>query len=131
MRLLETENNIYCKDVDVLGKLFCSLIGDANYECVLAAYLDNDMRLKGVVELAYGTYTQVVHNVYDIYYCAFKLSSRKIVMAHNHPDGRLSPSTSDIHATQTINKILLLNNVELIDHLIICGDKFTSVLTET
>ena len=131
MRVIHTENNICCKDIDTLGKIFCSLIGKTGYESVLAAYLDEDMCLRAVVEISVGTQTRVDHTVNDIYLCAVNFSSRKIVLAHNHPAGPLEPSLADIRATETVSKILELNNVSLLDHLIICGDKYVSVLKDS
>lgn len=127
MRIIYTENNICCKDMDTLGRMLCSLIGNSGYESVLAAYLDDNMSLQAVVEISTGTQTRVDHTVNDIYLCAVNFSSRKIVLAHNHPDGRLKPSSADIRATETASKVLELNNVSLLDHLVICGDQYVSI----
>lgn len=52
-----------------------------------------------------------------------------IILAHNHPSGIVIPSDEDIAATQAMEKLLMELNIYLIDHLIICKDKFVSVVS--
>ncbi len=48
--------------------------------------------------------------------------SKYVYLAHNHPDGKMVPSDSDIHFTIKLAKIMQLSGIKLADHLIVCGN---------
>lgn len=127
MKRLEIPNNICFNDISSAGDMFCSLIGDRTYETVLAAYLDDNGGLLGVFEISSGMENFVNHSVNDIFQCAYSLSSGKILLAHNHPNGVLQPSLSDIYATSALTETLKFNNMELLAHFIVCGGEYTIV----
>jgi len=41
-----------------------------------------------------------------------------VIIAHNHPSGNLTPSSSDLALTQRVKEALLLFEIQLLDHLI-------------
>jgi DNA repair protein RadC len=44
------------------------------------------------------------------------------IIAHNHPGNTLRPSTEDIAATSKIKNAFEMIRVDLLDHLILCGN---------
>lgn len=50
------------------------------------------------------------------------------VIAHNHPGGIALPSSGDLKVTETLKRVLNDINVQLLDHIIIAGDDFVSLL---
>lgn len=50
---------------------------------------------------------------------ALDLGARALLLAHNHPSGRLTPSKSDIINTRELQRVAQSLNIVLIDHLII------------
>ena len=50
------------------------------------------------------------------------------VIAHNHPGGVALPSSGDLKVTETLKRVLNDINVRLLDHIIIAGDDFVSLL---
>ena len=50
------------------------------------------------------------------------------VIAHNHPSGIALPSSGDLKVTETLKRVLADINVRLLDHIIIAGDDFVSLL---
>ena len=53
-----------------------------------------------------------------------------IILVHNHPSGNLSPSQSDINMTKKIKEAGRVMEVQLLDHLIIAGNKYYSFADE-
>ena len=53
-----------------------------------------------------------------------------IVLAHNHPSGKLKASTEDISITSKIKQGCALFNIALIDHLIITSESYLSMADE-
>lgn len=53
-----------------------------------------------------------------------------IILAHNHPSGNLSPSAEDRNITQKIKNGAKLLDINLLDHLIVCNEKYFSFADE-
>lgn len=49
-------------------------------------------------------------------------------MVHNHPSGSEKPSKEDIAATKEIMRACNLTGLRLLDHIIIGGKKYTSLM---
>ena len=58
---------------------------------------------------------------------AVKMQAPKIILAHNHPSGNPSPSKKDIEYTNSIEKASKLLGIQLLDHIIIAGNTYTSI----
>lgn len=54
---------------------------------------------------------------------AVKLNAPRIVMAHNHPSGKVNPSPEDYEITKGVEAAAEILDIALMDHLII-GEKF-------
>ena len=61
-----------------------------------------------------------------IYKLALEELASGIVVAHNHPSGNLTPSQSDIDLTKKLKEAGKFLEVQLVDHLIIAGQKYLS-----
>ena len=53
-----------------------------------------------------------------------------IVLAHNHPSGNLTPSQSDIDLTKKLKEAGKFLEVQLLDHVIVAGQKYFSFADE-
>ena len=53
-----------------------------------------------------------------------------IIVAHNHPSGNRSASQSDIDLTRKLKEAGKFLEIQLLDHLIICGPKYFSFADE-
>ncbi|MCI8700451.1 MAG: DNA repair protein RadC [Clostridia bacterium] len=58
---------------------------------------------------------------------AVKMQAPKIILVHNHPSGNSLPSQKDIEYTKTIERASKLLGIQLLDHIIIAGDSYTSI----
>ncbi len=58
---------------------------------------------------------------------AVKMQAPKIILVHNHPSGNPLPSQKDIEYTGTIEEASKLLGIQLLDHIIIAGDRYTSI----
>ena len=50
-----------------------------------------------------------------------------IIVSHNHPSGDPTPSTEDVAVTRELSQAAKLLGVELLDHVVIGGEKFVSL----
>ena len=58
-----------------------------------------------------------------------KLAS-SIILIHNHPSGNPTPGTADISLTGKLKKALETFDISLIDHIIVCDDRYYSFSDE-
>lgn len=52
------------------------------------------------------------------------------ILAHNHPSGNIKPSSADIINTKKIIKGGIFLDIQLLDHIIIAGNTYTSLADE-
>jgi len=55
-------------------------------------------------------------------------SAASIVLLHNHPSGNTEPSNEDIAITRQLMEAGKIFDIKVLDHLIIAGETFTSLL---
>lgn len=51
----------------------------------------------------------------------------RIILVHNHPSGNSNPSKQDKEFTKYLNKIALIMGVELLEHIVIANDKYSTI----
>ena len=54
-------------------------------------------------------------------------SAGQIIVAHNHPSGDVTPSPEDVAITRDLHQAGKLMAIELLDHVVIGGTRFTSL----
>ncbi|TMM58433.1 DNA repair protein [Maribacter algarum] len=90
------------------------------FETFKIVLLSNDNVVKGISTLSTGGLTGTLVDIRILFSIALKTLSTGIILAHNHPSGKLKPSDSDIRLTQKISKAGDLLDIKVLDHLIIC-----------
>jgi len=58
---------------------------------------------------------------------ALRLNTAAFIVAHNQPSGDLSPSPEDVQLTEQLVEAGRLLDIELLDHVIISGDRYLSL----
>jgi DNA repair protein RadC len=84
----------------------------------------------GIYPLSKGGITGTVVDQRLIFAVALKCNATAILIAHNHPSGKLQPSEADISITKSIYKCGEILNITLIDHLIITKEGYFSFSDE-
>ena len=62
---------------------------------------------------------------------ALKIKAPKMILIHNHPTGDSTPSMMDIKFTDKLYNAAKLFDIELLDHIVIGNQKYSSVIKET
>lgn len=84
--------------------------------------LNNSNKVKGVYELSKGGITGTLVDMRILFATVLKSLSVAIILAHNHPSGKLHASNSDIELTKKIKNAAKLFDIKVLDHLIITPD---------
>jgi len=80
----------------------------------------------GIVEISSGGIAGTVVDPRLIFGTALKAAATRIILAHNHPTGNLTPSDLDKRLTHTIKSGADILDIKLLDHLIITARGFSS-----
>lgn len=101
-------------------------------EMFVVMYLNTASRVLGIYRLSTGGITGTVADVRLILGTALKMAASQVILAHNHPSGRLNPSRQDEELTAKIKEACRYMEIKLSDHIILSGieDEFFSFAEE-
>jgi DNA repair protein RadC len=99
----------------------------ANQEHFIGLYLNTKNHVLRKKTLFIGTLNAAVVHPRDVFREALSLSAASIVVAHNHPSTDCGPSKEDIEITKRLVECGKLMGIDVLDHLIIGDNKFTSL----
>lgn len=103
---------------------------DESQEVFIACYVDNSNKKVFDFEVSKGTPTQTIIDTNRILKQALLHEAQGIFLIHNHPSGNSKPSNHDIITTKRIQKGAELLNINLLDHIIIAGNNYSSLKSE-
>jgi len=99
-------------------------------EFFLVMLLTNSNRVLGISQVAVGSSKGVITNIKEIFQLVLKSNATAIIVAHNHPSGKLSISESDRKQTKRLKEIAEIMEVTVLDHIIITSESYTSFVNE-
>jgi len=103
---------------DVKAYLRLHLAGEIN-EVFAVLFLNNQKCLIAFEILFHGTINQAAVYPRVILQKALAYNAAAIVLAHNHPSGECMPSNADIEITKTLEKVLEIVDITVLDHVIV------------
>lgn len=106
---------------DLLEQVFDRNLLEAREEFVIL-YLNRRNSVIGYYKAFQGGVSSVVADTKLILSMGLKSLASGMIIAHNHPSGKLLPSEQDIRLTQRLKSASSLMDIELLDHLIINAD---------
>lgn len=109
----------YLKDMQDLPK-----------EQLRGLYLNSRYQLIHDEVISVGSLTANIVHPREVFKPALECSAVAVIIAHNHPSGSTKPSTSDIETTKQLVHAAKIIGVDLLDHIIIAGNKFASIPVE-
>ena len=107
-------------------------LGGLKNEVFEVAYLDSAYRLlrDGVERLEEGTINRAAVYPRRVVEAALNRGAATIVLAHNHPNGNVSPSEHDKTVTRAIVLAAETLNLRVLDHLIVSSEEVFSFQKE-
>ena len=95
-------------------------------EQFVSLHMDARHQLIGYHLVSHGTLSSSLVHPREVFKAALLANSHTILLAHNHPTGRTSPSDEDLQTTEQLVKAGALLGVSILDHIIV-GDSFYSI----
>ncbi len=106
---------------------YLSPMGNYDREYLRGLYLNSRFKLIHEETISIGTVTESIIHPREVFKPAIEHGAVAIILAHNHPSGILEPSDADIEITKRIINAGSMLGIQVIDHLIIADNKFTSI----
>lgn len=110
----------------IIGEFAIGLFIGRKYECLYIICLDVKHQLLDVVLATEGTIDSAAIYTRNIVEIALRHNASSVVLAHNHPSGSLKPSREDIEMTKRIVKAFESIDIDVVDHVIVGGEKYFS-----
>lgn len=116
-------------DVDFHGYMK-SLFESANKEQFYMLCISESGRITSTKLMSRGSNDSVLLDYREIAKTALTNNARGVICAHNHLTGIVTPSNDDIVGTRKIKDSLDAVGVKLIDHFVVAGDRYESILED-
>lgn len=110
--------------------LFQPLMCDLEQEEFWILLLNNAAKVIDKLRISVGGIDGTYADVRTILREALLQRATQIALIHNHPSGNCTPSQPDKTLTEHICRAAKTMNIRLIDHVIVCEDKFYSFADE-
>ena len=101
-------------------------IGLEAKEHFVILYLDSRNCLI-VDDVSVGTLNSSLVHPREVFKRAILANAAQCIIAHNHPSGDPEPSPQDIALTRQLTDASKIIGIELLDHVVVTSDKFTSL----
>ncbi|TCS79059.1 RadC family protein [Tepidibacillus fermentans] len=96
-------------------------------EHFVAILLDTKNHIIAKETISVGSLNASIVHPREVFKPAIKKSASAMIVAHNHPSGDPSPSREDIEITKRLYQAGEILGIDLLDHVIIGEDKYTSL----
>lgn len=112
-----------CKNHNSTVEFLKAHLSLLNHEEFHLLCLTSDLKLLKHIKLFSGTVNSAAVNLRKLTEEILKYDTAGVIIAHNHPSKNLQPSVDDDEITEKILNSLNYLNIQLLDHIIIAGDK--------
>ena len=106
------------------------LKGELKYEkreILKVIILNSKNIIQKIKNISLGNESNASTSIKYVFQDAIKIGMKKIILVHNHPSGDPTPSLADYVFTKKVIKASELLDIELLDHIIIAGEKYESI----
>lgn len=110
---------------DVLRQIFDADTIDWLEESIVLC-LNRANKVVGFYKLSAGGMNGVIMDTKVVFTVALNCGASSIVVAHNHPSGKLYPSEADIRITQNLKNAGEIMDIPLLDHIIVTDEGYYS-----
>lgn len=103
-------------------------MGHLRKEQLRGLYLNSRYQLIHDEVISVGSLTANIVHPREVFQPAIERGAIAIILAHNHPSGRLTPTLADSSITEQLVSAGKLLGIDIIDHLVITSTAFRSII---
>ncbi|MCK5061133.1 DNA repair protein RadC [Candidatus Parcubacteria bacterium] len=90
-------------------------------------YLNSHYQIIHDEVISIGSLTSNIVHPREVFRPAVTYAAAAIIIAHNHPSGSVKPTASDIMVTEQLVQVGRIMGINILDHVIISGNKYLSI----
>ena len=113
-----------------IAKYYMEDLRHSRQENLKLLMLNTKARLIGETNISKGTVNSSLISPRELFIEALEKNAVSIILLHNHPSGDPTPSREDILITQRIKEAGSLIGIDLLDHIIIGNNCYSSFMEE-
>ena len=106
-----------------VAKLMSEKLADCDREIFCILNLATDGKVINMNVVSMGTLNAAIISPREVFKSSILSNAASIIAVHNHPSGNVFPSKHDKYTTQRLREAGELLDIELLDHIIIGGNK--------
>ncbi len=103
-------------------------MGNMKKEQLRGLYLNSRYQVIHEEVISVGSLTSNIVHPREVFQPAIEYAAVAVIIAHNHPSGRLEGTYADFEVTERLQIASRILGIDLLDHLIIAGDKYQSII---
>ncbi|HVV25653.1 MAG TPA: DNA repair protein RadC [Candidatus Saccharimonadales bacterium] len=103
-------------------------IGSSQKEQLRGLYLNSQYQVIHDEVISIGSLTSNIVHPREVFQPAIERGAVAVILAHNHPSGRVEATNADIQVTEQLVAAGDILGIELLDHLIITTTRYVSVM---
>ncbi len=126
-KLLSEISSKTFESTDQLARDVCTLFYGSKEEKILAVTLNSSMRIISHEFISSGSCEECVVDNRKLARLILKDNVANIIIAHNHPNGNIYPSSEDMRVMLELGGFLESMSVKLIDMLIVSGNSYFKI----
>ena len=115
---------------ELIHEYFAPQLRHLPQEQVVVAVVDTRLRHIGTTVVSVGTVSESNAHPREILRPVITRGAHGFILIHNHPSGEISASQEDIALSRRLNEAGQLMGIDILDHVIIGGEKFLSLKRE-
>lgn len=104
-------------------------MGSLRKEQLRGLYLNSRYQIIHDEIISIGSLTANIVHPREVFQPAIEHGAIAVIIAHNHPSGRLHPSLADTRLTEQLVAAGKLLGIDLVDHLIITEGRYVSLIS--
>ena len=127
LRSVAPVERVRCLDPQAAAQYLIPRLGNLLQEEFHVLCLNSRKEVVRQKMISRGSLKETVVHPADVFRPAIAAGSDTIILAHNHPSGDLTPSEADRQTTQQLGRAGKQLGIEVLDHLVIGGDRWYSI----
>lgn len=110
--------------------VYITQVMEMEEETLYLLSLNEHNKVLSVDKIKTGSRSRVVASAQEITGLALRNGAKKVVFVHNHPSGTSEESQADLQATYRARKMMMLVDIDVVDHFIIGAEIARSMFTD-
>lgn len=113
-----------------IAEIFIPLFRDEVKEKFIVVCLNSANKIIRYEVVSVGSLNSSIVHSREVFRVAIENNSANVILLHNHPSGNEKPSQEDINVTRRLVEAGKILEINVFDHIIVAGNKYTSFVDE-